>query len=138
VPTICQVYSYYQNNIPCPPQIFGGLDPTGPTRDQSEHYFDNHYKRNRGMIKVKDAVKIAFELLKELYDTKKFEDVMLEEVEMAEDSNAWLVTLGFSRQIPSENIMEAIGSKKYLTSFKVFKINADNGEMISMKNCKKI
>ena len=62
---------------------------------------------------------------------------MLEEVEMAEGSNAWLVTLGFSRQIPSENIMEAIGSKKYLKSFKVFRINADNGEMISMKNCKK-
>jgi hypothetical protein len=94
-------------------------------------------KWNIGMIKVEDAVKIAFELLKELYDTKKFEDVMLEEVEMAEDSNAWLVTLGFSRQIPSENIMEAIGSKKYLRSFKVFRINADNGEMISMKNCKK-
>ena len=95
------------------------------------------FKRNIGMIQVKDAVKIAFELLKELYDTKKFEDVMLEEVEMAEDSNAWLVTLGFSRQIPSENIMEAIGSKKYLKSFKVFRINADNGEMISMKNSKK-
>lgn len=89
------------------------------------------------MIKVKEAVKIALELLKELYDTKKFEDVMLEEVEMAEDSTSWLVTLGFSRQIPSENIMEAIGSKKYSRSFKVFKINAENGEMISMKNCKK-
>jgi hypothetical protein len=89
----------------------------------------------RAMIPVKQAVKIAFELLNDLYDAKKFADVMLEEVERSEDGKVWLITVSFSRQIPSENIMEAIGSRKYARSFKLFQISADTGEMVSMKNC---
>jgi hypothetical protein len=86
------------------------------------------------MIGVKEAVKVAFELFQELYDTKKFEDILLEEVELSEDRATWRVTIGFARQIPSVNIMESIGSKKYTRSFKKFEINADDGQMISMKN----
>ena len=86
------------------------------------------------MIGVKEAVKIAFELFEELYDTRKFEDVLLEEVELSKDSATWMVTIGFARQAPSVNIMESIGSKKYMRSFKKFEINSANGQMISMKN----
>jgi len=89
----------------------------------------------RAMIPVKQAVKIAFELLNDLYDAKKFADVMLEEVERSEDGQVWLITISFSRQMPSENIMEAIGSRKYARSLKLFQIRADTGEMVSMKNC---
>ena len=86
------------------------------------------------MIEVKQAVKMAFELFKELYDTKKFEDILLEEVELSEDKTKWLVTLGFYRQVPSVNIMESIGSKKYVRTYKTLYIDADSGEMVSMKN----
>ena len=86
------------------------------------------------MIDVNDAVKIAFKLFHELYDTKKFADVMLEEIELSEDKSAWRVTLGFSRQIPSVNIMEAIGSKKFIRSLKMFQIDSASGELLAMKN----
>jgi hypothetical protein len=85
------------------------------------------------MIGVKEAVKIAFQLFQELYDTRKFEDILLEEVEMAQDRTAWLVTVGFYRRMPSVNLVESIGSKKYLRTYKTFHIDAVSGEMISMK-----
>lgn len=86
------------------------------------------------MIDVKDAVQIAFSIFHELYDTKKFADVMLEEIELSADKSAWQVTLGFSRQIPSVNIMEAIGSKKFIRTLKMFQIDAVNGDLVAMKN----
>jgi hypothetical protein len=70
------------------------------------------------MIEVKTAVKIAYDFFKELYDTRKFEDILLEEVELSEDKTIWMVTLGFYRQTPSVNIMESIGSKKYIRAYK--------------------
>lgn len=88
------------------------------------------------MIDVKQAVKIAFELFHELYDAKRFEDVLLEEVELSKDQNSWLVTIGFYRKIPSANIMESIGSKKFCRDYKMFLIDADTGKLISMKNPK--
>ena len=87
------------------------------------------------MIEVKDAVKIAFALFKELYDTKKFEDILLEEVELSDGKASWLVTLGFYRRMPSINIMESIGAKKYIRMYKRFQIDANTGRMISMRNC---
>lgn len=89
------------------------------------------------MLKVKSAVQIAFDLFKELYDTKKFEDILLEEIEMSAGKNTWLVTLGFYRQMPSVNIMESLGSKKYIRTYKTIEIDAASGEMIAMKNCER-
>ena len=85
------------------------------------------------MIGVKEAVSIAFKLFQELYDTRRFEDILLEEVEMAEDRTAWQVTIGFYRRMPSVNLVESIGSKKYIRTYKIFRIDAGSGEMISMK-----
>jgi hypothetical protein len=85
------------------------------------------------MIGVKEAVKIAYQLFQELYDTRKFEDVLLEEVEMAKDRSAWQVTIGFYRRVPSVNLVESIGSRKYVRTYKTFQIDAASGEMISMK-----
>jgi hypothetical protein len=86
------------------------------------------------MIEVKQAVEIAFRLFHELYDTKKFADVMLEEIELSADKESWRVVIGFSRQIPSINIMEAIGSKQYSRSQKMFQIDANGGDLLAMKN----
>ena len=86
------------------------------------------------MLTVKEAVQTAMELLKDLYEIRKFEDVLLEAVEMDADSRHWRVTIGFSRKALSENVMEAIGSKKYIRSRKVFSIDAVSGELVSMKD----
>ena len=86
------------------------------------------------MIEVKEAVGVAFRLFGELYDGKKFRDILLEEVELADDKTAWRVTISFSRQVPSANIMESIGSKRYVRAFKCFRIDAVDGQMLSMKN----
>lgn len=86
------------------------------------------------MIEVKKAVKAAFEYFNELYETGRFEDILLEEVALSEDRSAWRVTLGFYRRMPSVNIMESFGSKKYIRTCKTFHIDAATGEMIAMKS----
>ena len=86
------------------------------------------------MFTVKEAVQAAMDILNDLYDTRKFEDILLEAVELAEDGKHWLVTIGFSRKALSENVMEAIGSKKYIRSRKRFRLDADNGNLVSMKD----
>ncbi len=86
------------------------------------------------MLTVKEAVQTAMDLLKELYDTRKFEDILLEEVELDPEGRHWQVNVGFSRKALSENVMEAIGSKKYIRSRKTFRIHADSGDLVSMKD----
>ena len=66
------------------------------------------------MSEVKNTVKRAFEVFNELYEAKRFEDILLEEVELSADNASWLVTIGFYRRTPSINIIESIGSKKYI------------------------
>jgi hypothetical protein len=86
------------------------------------------------VLTVKEAVQAAMALLNDLYDTRKFEDILLEEVEMADDGCHWQVTVGFSRKALSENVMEAIGSKKYIRSRKIFHIDGNSGDLVSMKD----
>ena len=86
------------------------------------------------MIEIKAAVQTAFALLDELYDTKKYKDKLLEEVHLSEDKASWLITIGFSRPVPSINIMESFGSKKYVRTFKQFRLDAETGQLILMTN----
>ena len=41
------------------------------------------------MIAVQKAVTAAFEFFHELYETGKFEDILLEEVALSDDRSAW-------------------------------------------------
>jgi len=59
------------------------------------------------MLTVKEAVQTAMDLLKDLYDTRKFEDILLEAVEMAADGRHWQVTVGFSRKALSESVIRS-------------------------------
>ena len=86
------------------------------------------------MLTVREAVQTAMDLLKDLYDTRKFEDILLEAVELDADGRVWQVTIGFSRKALSENVMEAIGSKKYIRSRKVFHIDGKSGALVAMKD----
>lgn len=86
------------------------------------------------MMAVKNAVKMAFAVFNDLYASKKFEDILLEEVALSDDNASWLVTIGFYRRTPSINIIESIGSKKYIRMYKTIQIDAETGKLISMKN----
>lgn len=92
------------------------------------------------MINVKEAVSIAFQYMSDLFDTSKFHDFLLEEVELSENGKWWLVTIGWSRPVPPNEVIQnpmtsILGQSKitYRRSYKVFKIDASNGEVRSMK-----
>ncbi len=80
------------------------------------------------MLSVIDAVKIATSQLLALIP--EAEDVLLEEVEISDDNQFWMVTLGFAqRQGPLAQAVGLVKPRKY----KVFKIDGTNGEVRSMK-----
>ena len=96
------------------------------------------------MINVKEAVKIAIDYLKQLYDPMELHDILLEEVALSDDEMNWYVTLGFSRPLPSTNPMQALTASilksqgmlsqtSYQREYKVFQIDATTGQVRSMK-----
>ncbi|MDY7004003.1 MAG: hypothetical protein SWX82_08585 [Cyanobacteriota bacterium] len=60
----------------------------------------------------------------------KIKELRLEEVEFSEDRKYWLITLGFIANTTGEE--ESFFSKKE-RDYKVFKVNAETGEVESMK-----
>jgi len=86
------------------------------------------------MIDIKKAVNSSRKYLKELYRDDELKDIALEEVEKSEDEKYWFVTLGFTQNLSEPlNPMEAMTGPKSTRVFKVFKIDAANGEVLSMK-----
>ena len=96
------------------------------------------------MIDVKEAVKIATDYLKQLYEPTQLHDILLEEVALSDDEKYWYVTLGFSRPVASTNPMQAltetflkgqgiVNQTKYQREYKVFQIDAATGQVRSMK-----
>lgn len=88
------------------------------------------------MIDIKQAVSIAIEFMKSLYDKSEILDLRLEEVELSDDAQYWLITLGFLRPSPAKHPFEAIaalGQPSYVRVYKVIKVNADTGDTMSMK-----
>jgi hypothetical protein len=77
------------------------------------------------MIDVKQAVDIASRYLISLFADKAPSNVQLEEVELSEDEKYWFITLSFMEMLPF-----LVNPRK---SYKLFKINADTGQVQSMK-----
>jgi len=89
------------------------------------------------MINVKEAAKISREYIQELYREDKIHDLSLEEVEISEDEKSWLVTIGFTKQMSQPlNPMEAMTGPKYARFYKELKIDAEKGQVRSMRNKK--
>ena len=55
-------------------------------------------------------------------------EMSLDEVELSEDEKYWFITLGYDDL--SEGLLLTIVQRK---KYKVFKVNAENGQVISMK-----
>jgi hypothetical protein len=92
------------------------------------------------MVDVKEAVARAMEYLKDMYDTGQFKDVLLEEVDLSEDSKFWNVTIGFTRRqetISGGPMATLIGqSSEFKREYKVFQIDASSGALQSMRSRK--
>ncbi|OCR00587.1 hypothetical protein BCD67_11440 [Oscillatoriales cyanobacterium USR001] len=88
-------------------------------------------------INVQNAVITAQNYLFSLPDMTGLvrEDLRLEEVELSDDKKYWFITLGFSRPVDkSKNpLADLVAVSSYERVYKVFKINAETGEVQSMK-----
>jgi hypothetical protein len=82
------------------------------------------------MIGIREAVKAALGFAQELYGLTDAERLTLEEVEPTEDERYWMVTLGIpATLLPVEMITRRSGTERY----KVFKVDAETGKVLSMK-----
>ena len=91
------------------------------------------------MLDVKQAVKTATTAVLNFYDTEELKELLLEEVEFDEDNQQWKITLGF--YVPNKNppknelfaLAAAADERKYDRKYKIFAIDAESGNVISMK-----
>ncbi len=99
------------------------------------------------MIDVKQAVKKAREVIKELYQDQEISNIGLEEVTLDEEHNEWLVTIGydyfrkkihaeFSRVMQTQmlnplKVDEKLGEQT--REYKILRLNADDGHFNGMK-----
>ena len=89
------------------------------------------------MINVKEAAKISLEYIEELFSADEIRDVSLEEVEISQDEKSWMVTIGFTKHMTQPlNPMEAMSGPKFARFYKELKIDAENGQVRSMRNKK--
>jgi hypothetical protein len=77
------------------------------------------------MLDVKEAAQRASDYFAVLYADQGVSKVQLEEVELTDDGQYWLITLSF----PITPSLSLPAKRKY----KVFKIHATTGEVKSMK-----
>ena len=89
-------------------------------------------------LDVKQAANLALQYFADLYPNEHFADVALEEVEMSEDEKFWLITLGFTAPPPlqpsrTKPIATLFGPPGPVRKFKVFKVNARTGKVVSMR-----
>ncbi len=86
-------------------------------------------------ISIKDAGIKAIQFFEELYPDK-YVNLILEEFDLSEDGQYWLITLGYG--IPGTRaltrIQEAMGGTTEIRrEYKVFAVNRKNGGIHSMK-----
>lgn len=88
--------------------------------------------KNLPKIDVRAAVGLAQKYFNDLQDMmgSSMRSSRLEEVELSEDKQFWLITLGFER-VNLNNPLQVV--PQYIREYKIFKINAETGEVESMK-----
>ena len=84
------------------------------------------------MIDVKEAVRIAFDYVQELYAPEEIPDLTLEEVELSKDEEFWLITLSFLKSA-TRSPLEAMTSQHGAPTYKVIRVRSESGQVHSMK-----
>jgi len=84
------------------------------------------------MINIKEASEKAIEHINLLYPNRNIGDILLEEAELSEDGQFWIITVSFQRPGATGGVGESVFTGN--RSYKVFKLLAENGEVRSMKD----
>ena len=82
-------------------------------------------------IDARTAANSAAGYFKDLYSNLK--SFSLEEVELSEDGNYWLITLSFEIPATSHSSNALTRFQPPKTKFKVFKVDARTGKVLAMK-----
>ena len=84
--------------------------------------------KDRPVIDVRHAAQAAMGYFQNLFP--RVTNFSLEEAELSDDENCWLITLGFDA-LKSKNGLDNFLPPK--TKYKVFKVDAKTGKVLSMK-----
>jgi hypothetical protein len=88
-------------------------------------------------IDVREAIVRARSSLKDVFEDRLLDRLLLEEVELSDDESKWIITFGFDEAIPPERrspfapIAASIGN--YVRVYKVITVDAFTGEVKSIK-----
>ena len=91
-------------------------------------------------IDVAQAANAAIQYAQKLFPTAH--EFTLEEVELSEDQKFWMITLGYARKklLPEPELHplfalqgSVLPKQKYDIAYKVFRVNAETGEVVAMK-----
>jgi hypothetical protein len=85
------------------------------------------------MLDVKQAAQKASEYFNALYAEHSLSTVQLEEVELTEDGEYWLITLSYPTSRDTASGLTELFGRTGPKEYKVFKIDAKTGEVKSMK-----
>lgn len=89
------------------------------------------------MVGIKTAVKAAVDFLSGLYEGQGIRDVRLEEIQLSEENDCWLVTLSFQQLVPSTNplagVLQNVMPPQYERVYKVVAVDARTGDPKSLK-----
>ena len=89
------------------------------------------------MVDLKQAVSAATKYIEDVYSPEEIIDPMLEEVQLSEDENYWLITIGFSypkfTEYPlQKSFQDTILGEKYQRVYKAIKVRVDDGKPVAM------
>ena len=84
------------------------------------------------MIDAKQASEIAVAYVMDLYGAENLQHVLVEELELTEDEERWLVTVGFQRpdELSPMNMLSGQAARRH---YKKLEIESSNGNVRSMK-----
>lgn len=88
------------------------------------------------MIDVKEATQVALSYFEDLYEEEPFSNVLLEEVERDKEDGTpyWFITIGFTNEKKKEDSSSPLSTLSSAPRrYKRFKINAETGDVVSMK-----
>jgi hypothetical protein len=85
------------------------------------------------MLDVKEAAQKASEYFASLYSQDLASNVRLEEVELTDDGNYWLITLGYPSSRTQGNAFQFLTGNDTGREYKQFKIEVATGKVVSMK-----
>ena len=98
----------------------GDTQPLGPTGP--------FYRGHVATVGVKDAVRIVFALIADLYGQHTADSSILEEIELSASQDEWIVAVSLERPV------EPIAYRGQTGRLKVFRVNAHSGDVSSMRS----